>query len=372
VEQRFSFKNIIGRSTAMTRLFEMARVASQGDQTVLITGESGCGKELLARAIHYNSPRRAKPLVVVDCSALAEQLLESELFGHVRGAFTGAAFDKIGAFEEANGGTVFLDEISDASKPLQQKLRRVLQEGEIRPVGSSAQRTVDVRVLVATNKDLRNEVDENRFLRDLYFRINRFPIHVPPLRERAEDVPLLALHFLKNARQHRTPPVSAIHPDAMSHLVAERWEENNVRELRNTIELACDLAPESLIDVATLRRVRRLQGNAAAAAPLRDDLVILNQDAFQSLLAAEGETKPFKVVELQFLGKVIIATLKTCGWKLRPAAKRLGLSPGKFRENLRDYLSCAREQTPELGALAAELDIPEAVLEKKLSDFGLG
>jgi transcriptional regulator with GAF, ATPase, and Fis domain len=371
VGQRFSFKSIIGRSAAMAPVFELARVAAQGDQIVMITGDSGAGKELLARAIHHNSRRRDRPMIVVDCSALAEQLLESELFGHRRGSFTGANADKIGAFEEASGGTVFLDEISDASKPLQQKLRRVLQEGEIRPVGDSSFRKVDVRVIVATNKDLRTEVEENRFLRDLYFRMNRFPINVPPLRERPEDIPLLALHFLKLAPQQRTPPVSAIAPDAMSFLVAERWNENNVRELRNTIELSCDLASSALIDLPTLRRVRGLLGSKDGAQAPPEDLVNLNEELFPSIFTEAGEGKPFKIVERQFLGKVIVATLRCSEWKLRPAARLLGLSPGKVRENLREYLTWTKEQTPDLAALAAKVGIPEEVLEKKLTDFGL-
>ncbi len=371
VGQRFSFKNIIGRSAAMAPVFELARVAAQGDQIVMVTGDSGSGKELLARAIHYNSRRRERPLIVVDCSALAEQLLESELFGHRRGSFTGANADKVGAFEEADGGTVFLDEISDASKPLQQKLRRVLQEGEIRPVGDSSFRTVDVRVIVATNRDLRKEVEENRFLRDLYFRMNRFPINMPPLRERPEDIPLLALHFLKLAPQQRTPPVSAIAPEAMSFLVAERWDENNVRELRNTIELACDLAPGDIIDLQTLRRVRGLLGTPDGAPAPREDLVHLNEESFPSIFTTEGEQKPFKIIERQFLGKVIVATLRCSEWKLRPAARLLGLSPGKVRENLREYLTWAKEQTGDRTALAARVGVPEEILEKKLADFGL-
>lgn len=370
VGERFSFKAIIGRSAAMEPVCELARVAAQGDQTVLITGDSGSGKELLARAIHQTSRRRDRPMVIVDCSALAEQLLESELFGHRRGAFTGATSDKIGAFEEANGGTVFLDEISDATKPLQQKLRRVIEEGEIRPVGEATFRKVDVRVIVATNKDLRKEVEENRFLRDLYFRINRFPIHVPPLRDRPEDIPLLAAHFLKQTPQRRTPPVSAIAPDAMSYLVAQRWDENNVRELRNVIELACDLAPGEAIDLSTIQRVRELLGAKRRAPAGRGDVVAVDEDALRAMLDSGGEAKPFKAIELQFLGKVIVAALRRTDWKLRPAARLLGLSPGKVREDLRDFLTCARDRAGELPALAERVGIPEEVLEKKLSDLG--
>jgi len=375
VAERFGFHNIIGRSPAMRSVFELAKVAAKGDQTVLITGESGSGKELLARAIHYNSARRNRPFVIVDCSALSEHLLESELFGHRRGAFTGATSDKIGAFEEADGGTVFLDEISDASKALQQKLRRVIQEGEIRPVGSTTFKKVDVRVIAATNKDLRAEMEANRFLRDLYFRLNRFPIHVPALRERPEDIPLLALHFLKEAPQSRTPPVTAIDPAAMDFLVAQSWEENNVRELKNAIELACDLAPGSTVDLATIRRVRQLLGNRGAAPPPAaqpGELFSLNEEALARILTGGHEKKPFRVIERQFMGKVIVAALRRSGWKLRPAARLLGLSPGKVREDFKAYVAWAVEQCDSPAQAAEKLGIPEEVLLRKLRDLGIG
>ncbi|HAK94537.1 MAG TPA: sigma-54-dependent Fis family transcriptional regulator [Planctomycetes bacterium] len=378
VAQRFGFENIVGRSPAMARLFDLTRIAAQGDQLVLITGESGSGKELLARAIHYNGPRRSRPLVVVDCSALTEQLLESELFGHTRGAFTGASADKIGAFEEANGGTVLLDEISDASKPLQQKLRRVLQEGEIRPVGSAAFKKVDVRVIAATNKDLRREMEENRFLRDLYFRLNRFPIAVPPLRERPEDIPLLALHFLRQAPQRRAVPVAGISPDAMQYLVAQRWQDNNVRELRNVIELACDLASGDQIDRDALRRTTALLGSkadgqsgAAALCVPFEELVAIDERRFDALFAGD-DAKPFRAIEREFMGKVIIATLKRCEWKLRRAARMLGLSPGKVREDLRDYLKAVMASDRDGAAPAAKLDMPAEILARKIADLGLG
>ncbi len=377
VAQRFGFQNIIGRSPAMERLFELVRIASQGDQLVLITGESGSGKELLARAVHHNGTRRERPFIVVDCSALTDQLLESELFGHVRGAFTGASAEKTGAFEEANGGTVFLDEISDASKPLQQKLRRVLQEGEIRPVGSAAFKKVDVRVIAATNKDLRKEMEENRFLRDLYFRLNRFPIAVPPLRERVEDIPLLALHFLEHAPQRRGTRVTGIAPDALQYLLAQRWQDNNVRELRNVIELACDLASGDQIDREALRRVSALLGaktegqtqSVALSVPM-EELVAIDERRFDTLFAGD-DAKPFRMIEREFMGKVIIATLKRCDWKLRRAAKLLGLSPGKVRQDLREYLKANMASDKDGAALATKLSMPAEILARKIADLGL-
>lgn len=178
VGERYRLGSIIGRSPSIRNVYDLIEIAAGVDRTVLITGESGCGKELVAKAIHYNGHRRAGRFIVVDCSSLAEHLLESELFGHRKGAFTGAANDKVGAFEEADGGTLFLDEINDASKPLQQKLRRVLQEGEIRRVGDNDVRKVDVRVICAANRNLDELVEQGEFIRDLYFRINKFPIHI--------------------------------------------------------------------------------------------------------------------------------------------------------------------------------------------------
>ena len=262
IENRYSFENIIGRSAEMQAVFDLVRIAAGVDRTALITGESGCGKELVAHAIHYNSPRRARPFVVVDCSALSENLLESELFGHQKGAFTGANTDKIGAFEAADGGTIFLDEISDASKPLQQKLRRVLQEGEIRRVGDNEPHAVDVRVICATNKKLADLVERGEFIRDLYFRINKFPIRLPPLRERREDIPLLIEHFLEQAALsggHR----SRLDAQALETLASLDWSDNNVRELRNAVELAIDLSGGETITGETIERVFHVQGGSS-------------------------------------------------------------------------------------------------------------
>lgn len=227
--------DILGVSPAMQRLFETIRLVADSQATVLIQGESGTGKELVARTIHRLSPRREKPLVVVECSSLPETLLESELFGHVKGAFTGAVTTRRGLFEEADGGTIFLDEIADTPPAFQAKLLRVLQEGEIKPVGSSRSVSVDVRVVSATNKDLFEMVKAKLFREDLYYRLAVLPLFLPPLRERREDLPLLVHHFVDGASRRHRRPVRPVAPEAMQQLCGHTWP-GNVRELLNLVE----------------------------------------------------------------------------------------------------------------------------------------
>ncbi len=228
---------LIGQSRPMRQLFEMIRLVADSQATVLIQGESGTGKELVAKTIHTASYRRGKPFVVVDCGSLTETLLESELFGHVRGAFTGAVVNKKGLFEEADGGTMFLDEIADTTPQFQAKLLRVLQEGEIKPVGSSRGIKVDVRVISASNKDLVELVKAKTFRQDLYYRLAVLPLYLPALRDRREDIPLLVNHFATvSCRRHRQP-VRKVLPEAM-HALAEASWPGNVRELQHYIERA--------------------------------------------------------------------------------------------------------------------------------------
>ena len=226
---------LIGQSPAMEQLREMIQLVAPSEATVLIQGESGTGKELVAKLIHRLSKRGNGPLVVVDCSALPETLLESELFGHVRGAFTGAVATRKGLFEEAEGGTIFLDDIADTSLTFQAKLLRVLQEGEVKPVGSSRSISVDVRVLSSSNKPLENLVKAKSFRADLYYRLAVLPIFLPPLRDRREDVPLLVQHFVKHSCLKHQKPLLNIHPEAMQVLVHTSWP-GNVRELEHVIE----------------------------------------------------------------------------------------------------------------------------------------
>jgi DNA-binding NtrC family response regulator len=241
----YEASGLIGRTPQMIELYkEIARVAPTSS-TVLIVGESGTGKELIARAIHAHSPRAGSPFVAINCGALTETLLEAELFGHARGSFTGAIADKKGLFEEAHGGTLFLDEISETTPALQVKLLRALQEGEIKRVGETRPRHVDVRVIAATNRDLEEEVRAGRFREDLYYRLSVVTLRVPPLRERREDIPLLAASFLRRALQ-RTARTLAFSPAALELLMAYSWP-GNVRELENSIEYAVIHARGGLI-----------------------------------------------------------------------------------------------------------------------------
>ncbi|MCP9440004.1 MAG: sigma 54-interacting transcriptional regulator [Nitrospira sp.] len=234
---RDSLGELIGRSPVMQRLFDMVSLVAESSATVLIQGESGTGKELLARTIHALSRRKDKPFIVVDCGALPETLLESELFGHVKGSFTGAVANKRGLFEEADSGTIFLDEIADTTPVFQAKLLRVLQEGEIRPVGGTKPIKVDVRVISATNKDLADLVKEKAFRQDLYYRLAVLPLYVPPLRDRREDIPLLAEHFIARSCRRHQQPVRTLSDQARRALSKAAWP-GNVRELQHYIERA--------------------------------------------------------------------------------------------------------------------------------------
>jgi len=236
-------EDIVGQSTAMNRVFDAIETVGPTDATVLITGESGTGKELVARAIHHASPRKFHPLVVIHCGALTETLLESELFGHEKGAFTGAQYRKKGKFEIAEGGTVFLDEIGDISLKTQTDLLRVLQEREIVRVGSNQPIKVDFRCVAATNKDLEKTIEEGKFRPDLFYRLNVFRIELPPLRERRDDIPILVNHFVHKFSQQMNKKISRVSPGAMNLLQQQPWA-GNVRELENAIERAMVVAQE--------------------------------------------------------------------------------------------------------------------------------
>lgn len=246
IQESYTFANMVGKSKPMQAVFKMSAKAAQYDTTVLILGESGTGKELIARGIHYEGGRAQKPFIPVNCGGIPESLLESEFFGHKKGAFTGADRNKKGLFEEANGGTIFLDEIGELPLNLQVKFLRVLQESEIRPVGDSSTKTVDVRVIAATAKNLEEEAKEGAFRQDLFYRLNVFPITLPPLRDRTEDIPLLSRHFLTRYNQNLGKEIEGISSEAMSIMLRHPWP-GNVRELENVIERAVILSDEKII-----------------------------------------------------------------------------------------------------------------------------
>ncbi|GAB4296035.1 MAG: sigma-54 dependent transcriptional regulator [Ignavibacteriaceae bacterium] len=237
IQRNFDFDNLIGKSNSITKIFEIIQTVAETDSTVLITGNSGTGKELVARALHYKSKRKNKPFVAVNCGAISENLIESELFGHKKGAFTGAVSDKEGFMKAADGGTLFLDEISDMPLQLQVKLLRAIQEKEYTPVGTTQSLPVNVRFIASTNRDLTEMVKEGKFREDLYYRLNVIDIHLPPLKERLEDIPLLADHFLNKYRKEMNKPIKGFEPEVIRALMNHEWK-GEVRELENIIERA--------------------------------------------------------------------------------------------------------------------------------------
>src|SRR5580704_15497890 len=256
LKKKYQFNQLIGNSPQMQDVFKMIERVADTDSTILILGESGTGKELVAKALHFNSRRQFAPFIPINCSALPENLLESELFGHCKGAFTGAINDKKGLFQEADGGTIFLDEIGSMPPVLQSRLLRVLQEREVRRVGDNVPVSVNVRVLAATNEPLEKRIQEGTFREDLYYRLNVIAINLPSLRERREDVPVLAMHFLRNTVHPRTGKLYSITRKALEVLSAHDWP-GNVRELENAIERACALCENSTIHIADLPPVLR-------------------------------------------------------------------------------------------------------------------
>ncbi len=251
LDKQFSFEGIIGSSSEMARILKIVRQVADSKITVLIVGDSGTGKDLIAHAIHRNSPRKAKPLLISNCAAYAEGVLESELFGHVKGAFTGASGDRRGVFEEADGGTLFLDEVGDMPQSMQAKVLRAIENGEIVRVGSNKPVRVDVRLIAATNQDLRQKVNEGEFREDLYYRLNQVTLRVPPLRNRREDVPLLIDHFIKRANEEHGKQVEGITPEAVRRLTSYHWE-GNVRQLQNAISAMVVLAENATLDVGDI------------------------------------------------------------------------------------------------------------------------
>jgi Nif-specific regulatory protein len=315
LSEKYEFSGIIGKSKAMLEIFSTIKKVAPLTSTVLIQGPTGTGKELIARAIHFHSPRKTKQFVWINCGALPENLLESELFGHKKGSFTGAINDKPGLFEIANGGTIFLDEIGDMPIPLQVKLLRVLQEGEIRRVGDSVSRTVDVRVIAATHRDLTDDIKKRNFRQDLYYRLNVVPISIPPLHERTEDILPLTEHFLEKYSKKLGKTDIRILPEAVKLILANQWE-GNVRELENTIERAVALSGEST--VLSLDHF----------AQLRSDPDILDQLEHRKSLKEK-----LRAVEK----KIIIETLEKTNGKITKAAEILEVTRQHLHNKIKQH-----------------------------------
>jgi len=313
--ERYSFSGIIGKSKSMIEIFDTIKKIAPYSTTVLIQGETGTGKELIARAIHFNSPRKDKPLVTINCGAMPAELLESELFGHKKGSFTGASSDKVGLFETANGGTIFLDEIGDMPQPLQVKLLRALQEGEIRRVGENRARKVDVRVIAATNRDLAEDVKSGKFRRDLYYRLNVVPIIIPPLRERSEDIIPLTEHFLGKYSRKMNKKNVKISSEAMKLLVSSAWP-GNVRELENSIERALAMC-----------------GSSKVLRPEHFPHLMHNRDLFNELKKEDSLKEMLKAVEKQ----IIMDALEKSGHNITKAAKRLKVTRQHLHNKIREY-----------------------------------
>lgn len=315
----YDIANIIGRSQPMKKLMDMMSMVAPSEATVLITGESGTGKELIARSLHFNSPRKEKPLVVVNCASITETLLESELFGHEKGAFTGADKRREGRFMQANHGTIFLDEIGETSPTMQAKLLRVLQEKEVQRVGSEETIKVDVRIVAATNRNLEADVANGRFREDLFYRLNVMNLNVPPLKERQEDIPLFAQHFLKKFADKNRKTVKGFVPLAVDMLLNYDWP-GNVRELENAIERAVILLTgehitEKQLPLNITKKYPDLSTSPIAAAPVMDG------------------TRSMEEIEKE----AILATLKASGGNKSETARRLGITRKTLHNKLKNY-----------------------------------
>ncbi len=312
--RKYHFENIVGRSPKMQEVFAAVERVAPTRATVLLTGESGIGKDVIARAIHHHSPRRDKAFVKISCSAIPESLMESELFGYEKGAFTGAAGSRAGKFEQAEGGTVFLDEIGDVPPAVQVKLLRVLQEREVERLGGNKTIKIDVRVVAATNQDLHAAIEEGAFREDLYYRLNVVPITIPPLRERKQDIPFLVEHFLAKYREDMGGRVTSVAPPALEKMMGYRWP-GNVRELENVMQRAMVLAPGPAMEAKDIQ----LDADRRAAPPA-------------------GEGPPFVPEGMtleQYEQELIKEALRRTGGNKWQAARLLGLTRSALRYRLK-------------------------------------
>jgi len=330
LQEKYGFHNIVGKSKKMQEIYRIIAKVAMTDSTVLIYGQSGTGKELIARAIHFNSPRREKQFVPVDCAVLSENLLESELFGHVRGSFTGAVTTKPGLFEVADGGTVFLDEVGNISLSIQAKLLRVLQEREFTPVGGTKAKKVDIRLIAATNKDLEKMIKEETFREDLYYRLNIVPILLPPLRERQEDIPILAVHFLKKYAEEMGKTIKGITPEAMEKMIRYPWP-GNVRELENVIERTVVMIDDEMV------RVEHLILPGQQEKEVLENQIPLTSEALKEIKKQMRE-KAVEEIERAF----VLNALERHQWNVTRAAEEVGMLRPNFQALMRKYNLRAR------------------------------
>lgn len=313
VSEKYSFPNIVGRHPKMIEIFDIIKRVAETDTTILIMGESGTGKDLIAKTIHYNSLRRDKPLVIINCGSLTETLITSELFGHTKGAFTGAVKDTIGKFQSADGGTIILDEIGEVPLHLQKTLLRVIEEKEFEKVGDSKPIKLDVRIISTTNRDLEREVEAGNFRRDLYYRLSVVPIRIPPLRERTSDIPLLVDHFIR--KYHKGKPLPRIEPEVMEHLKTFPWP-GNIRELANVIQQMIVLCRENTITLNDIPSYLYLKG--------------------EDLPNKEGKINlPRMVTELE--KNWILRKLEEADWNLEKASKLLGITRKMLTNRIKKY-----------------------------------
>ncbi|MGD2129410.1 MAG: sigma-54 dependent transcriptional regulator [Lysobacterales bacterium] len=337
--QVYHFENIIGESPAMQTVFRLVARCAPTNSTVMLRGESGTGKELIARAIHYNSLRKDKPFVPVDCTSLSENLLESELFGHVKGSFTGAVSNKKGLFEMAEGGTLFLDEIGNITLATQAKLLRFIEEREFKAVGDTRTQSVDIRLITATNKDLEGMVADGEFRDDLYYRINIFPIEIPPLRERRDDIPVLAMHFLRQLNDEMDLNIREFSSGAMNLLLNHDWP-GNVRELENVVQRAMILASGEVIRQGDLVSIMDMVPHVSLDVPrTSDELKQIKKVARQR--SVENVEKHF-----------VLGALKRNRWNVTRAAEETGMQRSNFQALMAKYDIRIRDVEP--GELDSE------------------
>jgi len=333
LQEKYGFHNIVGKSKKMQEIYRIIAKVAVTDSTVLIYGQSGTGKELIARAIHFNSSRREKQFVPVDCAVLSENLLESELFGHVRGSFTGAVTTKPGLFEVADGGTVFLDEVGNISLSIQAKLLRVLQEREFTPVGGTKTKKVDIRLIAATNKDLGRMIKEEVFREDLYYRLNIVPIYLPTLKERQEDIPLLAVHFLKKYAEEMGKTIKGFTPEAMEKMMKYPWP-GNIRELENVVERTV-----VMIDDETVRAEHLILPGQREKETLENQIPTTSEELKE--IKKQMREKAVEEIEKAF----VLNALERHQWNVTRAAEEVGMLRPNFQALMRKYNLRARGES---------------------------